>query len=62
MKFEMTPESQLAVINERVISCRLCPRLVMYRESVAFTKRRAYRGETYWGKLCLASAIPARSW
>ena len=50
MKFAMTPESQLAVINEAVISCRLCPRLVMYRESVAFTKRRAFRGETYWGK------------
>ncbi len=31
-------------------SCRLCPRLAVYREEVANTKRRAYKNETYWGK------------
>jgi uracil-DNA glycosylase family 4 len=30
--------------------CRACPRLVAWRESVAVTKRRAYREETYWGR------------
>jgi uracil-DNA glycosylase len=31
-------------------SCRLCPRLAVYREQVAIEKRRAYKNETYWGK------------
>lgn len=30
--------------------CRACPRLVSWREEVADTKRRAYAGETYWGR------------
>jgi len=43
------PES-LQRIEELVIACRLCPRLVEYREEVARDKRRAYRDEPYWGK------------
>src|SRR6266436_2286335 len=42
--------SQLRVLNEEIVACRKCPRLVRYREKVARVKRRAYRGETYWGK------------
>lgn len=30
--------------------CRRCPRLVAYREGVGHTRRRAYRGETYWAR------------
>lgn len=30
-------------------ACRLCPRLVEYRERVAREKRRAYRDAEYWG-------------
>lgn len=37
-------------IEDQVIACRLCPRLVEYREEVARVKRRAYRNEPYWGK------------
>jgi uracil-DNA glycosylase len=33
-----------------VITCRLCPRLVRYREKVAREKRRMYRDCEYWGK------------
>jgi len=33
-----------------MLSCRLCPRLVGWREEVARVKRRAYRDEDYWGK------------
>jgi uracil-DNA glycosylase family 4 len=33
-----------------VVDCRLCPRLVDYRETVARVKRRQYRAETYWGR------------
>ena len=44
------PEKQLAVLNEEIIACRRCPRLVEYRERVARTKRRAYREHEYWGR------------
>jgi uracil-DNA glycosylase len=40
----------LAVLNEQIITCRKCPRLVKYREEVARIKRRAYREQPYWGR------------
>lgn len=39
----------LTVLNQKIIACRLCPRLVQYREQVARTKRRAYLDSEYWG-------------
>ena len=42
--------AQLCALNEEIIACRKCPRLVRYREKVAQEKRRAYREWTYWGK------------
>jgi uracil-DNA glycosylase len=42
--------SLLYQLNEEVIACRRCPRLVAYREQVAREKRRAYRDCEYWGK------------
>ena len=43
----MTP---LARLEQDVITCRACPRLVEWRERVAAEKRAAYRDETYWGR------------
>src|ERR1700676_1016855 len=40
----------LRVLNDEIIACRKCPRLVEYRERVAREKRLAYRDWTYWGK------------
>jgi uracil-DNA glycosylase family 4 len=40
----------LQILNEEIVACRKCPRLVRYREKVAREKRRAYREWTYWGK------------
>ena len=37
-------------IEQALISCRKCPRLVEWREEVARVKRRAYRNQDYWGK------------
>jgi uracil-DNA glycosylase family 4 len=37
-------------LNEAVVSCRACPRLVAWREEVARVKRRAYRDWDYWGR------------
>lgn len=36
----------LAAVRRRVISCRRCPRLVAFRESVP--TRTAFRGQKYW--------------
>jgi uracil-DNA glycosylase len=40
----------LARLEQDVITCRACPRLVEWRERVAAEKRAAYRDETYWGR------------
>jgi uracil-DNA glycosylase len=40
----------LRELNEEIVVCRKCPRLVQYREEVAREKRRAFRDWTYWGK------------
>jgi uracil-DNA glycosylase len=40
----------LTLVNEEIVACRKCPRLVEYREEVAREKRRAFRDWTYWGK------------
>jgi uracil-DNA glycosylase family 4 len=37
-------------LEEEIIKCRLCPRLVAWREDVATQKRRAYLEWDYWGK------------
>ena len=42
--------SQLEKLNEEIIACRKCPRLVEWREEVARVKRKAYKDEEYWGK------------
>src|ERR1051325_8898369 len=40
----------LTILNEEVVSCVRCPRLVEFREKIAREKRRAYRDCEYWGK------------
>jgi uracil-DNA glycosylase len=37
-------------LNDEVVACRKCPRLVRYREAVAREKRRAFLDWEYWGK------------
>ena len=40
----------LVVMNQSIIECRKCPRLVAHRESIASIKRRQYRDWIYWGR------------
>lgn len=37
-------------LNASITACRLCPRLVAYREEIARVKKRAFRDWEYWGK------------
>lgn len=43
----MTP---LQLLQEEVVACVRCPRLVKHRTEVARNRRRAYSDWTYWGK------------
>ena len=45
-----SPHAALAAIEEEVVRCRACPRLVAWREEIARLKRHAYRDEPYWGR------------
>jgi uracil-DNA glycosylase family 4 len=40
----------LEALAREISSCRLCPRLVAWRESVAADPPRRYRGERYWAR------------
>lgn len=40
----------LARVHRAIITCERCPRLRVYCQGVAVTKRAAYRDETYWGR------------
>jgi uracil-DNA glycosylase family 4 len=42
--------SGLEELEQRVVNCRLCPRLVEWREQVAREKRASFRDEDYWGR------------
>ena len=40
----------LQVLEEQVVACRACPRLVAWREKVAMEKRAAFADQEYWGR------------
>ena len=42
--------ASLQALEQEIITCRKCPRLVAWREEVARIKRKAYQDQTYWGK------------
>jgi uracil-DNA glycosylase family 4 len=42
--------NDLRALNEDVIACRACPRLVAWREKVGREKRAAFRDEDYWAR------------
>ncbi len=44
------PSPSWETLDQAIVACRKCPRLVAWREQVARKKRRAYLNENYWGK------------
>jgi len=46
----MSDHSTFFQLENEIVSCRACPRLVAWREKVGEVKRRAYRAETYWAR------------
>ena len=37
-------------LNQSIIKCDKCPRLVKFRKKISVEKRKQYENETYWGK------------
>ena len=42
--------NKLKILNNQIISCKQCKRLVEFREKIAFEKRKQYFDDEYWGK------------
>ncbi len=38
------------LLQNEIVSCRKCPRLIAHCQEIAKVKRRAYRDQEYWGK------------
>ena len=37
-------------VNERIIDCKLCPRLINYSREIGRTKTRKFTDQVYWAK------------
>src|SRR5256885_17124058 len=40
----------LADVHRAIVACERCPRLRQYCQRIAREKKRAHRGDTYWGR------------
>src|SRR4051794_40418372 len=49
-RIQFMTKSALAILQNTIISCCRCPRLVAWREQVAGDKRAAFKDQDYWGK------------
>ena len=52
-------KSALATLQNTIIACGRCPRLVAWREQVAQDKRAAFKDQDYWGKPIPGFGAPA---
>jgi len=57
----MKPEKEFLQLQQRIVKCRRCPRLVEWRERVAREKIRRYKAEKYWGRPVPAFGSPEAS-
>src|SRR5438105_8067688 len=46
----MRPKTELAELNNRIVNCFRCPRLVAHREGVAKDPPLRFRGQKYWAR------------
>ena len=43
-------KSSLDQLNQQIVNCFRCPRLVAHREHIGVVRRRAYQDQTYWSR------------
>ncbi|MCC7192143.1 MAG: uracil-DNA glycosylase [Phycisphaeraceae bacterium] len=46
----MAKKSKFDLLNEKIVSCERCPRLIKHCRKMATVKRAAFRDQTYFGK------------
>ncbi len=46
----MKRDAQLKRLEQEIVGCAACPRLVEWRQAIAREKRAAFRDQTYWGR------------
>ncbi len=46
----MSPLTELQIVQNEVVGCRRCPRLIAHCREVARVKRKAYADWEYWGR------------
>ena len=46
----MPAVKSIKLLDQKIVNCTKCPRLVEWREEVAVIKRKSYENEKYWGK------------
>jgi len=51
--------AQLSVLQQQVVACERCPRLIQYCRQIALRKRRAYLDWEYWGRPVPSFGDPA---
>jgi uracil-DNA glycosylase family 4 len=49
-KANTTKPAPIASLQDQIITCRLCPRLVAWREQVARERVRRFADQQYWGR------------
>jgi uracil-DNA glycosylase family 4 len=59
MPSDRAREGHLQQLQDEVATCRRCPRLVQWRESVAAAPRASYAGTVYWGRAVPGFGDPA---
>ena len=42
--------NNIKTLNQKIISCQKCPRLVSFRKKIAAEKRKSFQNWEYWGK------------
>lgn len=47
---QIAREQTLGSLRREIVGCRLCPRLVRFREDVALVKKKRFAGCVYWGR------------
>ncbi|RPH35745.1 uracil-DNA glycosylase, partial [bacterium] len=55
----MGTENDSVALQEKILRCRRCPRLVQWREQVAHDKVKRFADQEYWGKPIPSFGDPA---
>jgi uracil-DNA glycosylase len=50
VQISKSDKQHFITLNQQIVECKRCPRLIEYCQAVALTKRRAYIDQDYWGK------------